>query len=268
LLSMTATPIPRTLTLTIYGDLDISLIKKMPKGRKKIITKIVSPKDRNETYNFIKEQIKQKKQAFVICPLIDESKNLELKSVTQEYERLSQEVFPEFRTAMLHGKIKGKEKEKIMEEFKQREIDVLVSTSVVEVGIDIPNATVMIIEGAERFGLSQLHQFRGRIGRGAYQSYCFLFTESDSQRSSQRLRAVVNSQDGFKIAEKDLALRGPGDFAGTRQWGLPDLTMASLDDLDLIKKSRRAAQTVLDENLINPVLRKRLDEFKQLIHLE
>jgi len=268
LLSMTATPIPRTLTLTIYGDLDISLIKKMPKGRKKIITKIISPKDRNKTYNFIKSQIKQKKQAFVICPLIDESETLEVKSVVQEYERLSREIFPEFRTAMLHGKIKAKEKEEIMEKFKQRKIDILVSTSVVEVGIDIPNATAMIIEGAERFGLSQLHQFRGRIGRSIDQSYCFLFTESDTQKANQRLRAVVNSQDGFKLAEKDLTLRGPGDFAGVRQWGLPDLTMASLDDLELIKKSRQAAQTVLDENLINSVLKKRLDEFQQLIHLE
>ncbi len=266
LLSMSATPIPRTLTLTIYGDLDISLIKQMPKGRKRIVTEIVLPPERQKTYNFIKRQIKQKKQVFVICPLIDESEKLEVKSVTQEYEKLKKDIFPDLKISMLHGKLKPKEKEKIMNDFKKRKTDILVSTSVVEVGVDIPNAAVMLIEGADRFGLAQLHQFRGRIGRGQDQSYCFLLAESDSQKTNQRLRALLTSQDGFELAEKDLAIRGPGDFAGIRQWGLPNLAMASLNDIDLIKKSRKAAEIVLEKNLINPELEKQLKN--QVIHLE
>jgi len=275
LLSMTATPIPRTLALTIYGDLDISLIKELPRGRKKIITKIVTPIGRQESYDFIRKQIENKKQAFVICPLIDESENLssrggltELKSVTQEYEKLSREIFPQFKIAMLHGKLKPKEKEEIMDKFKKRKIDILVSTSVIEVGVDIPKATVMIIEGADRFGLSQLHQFRGRIGRDIHQSYCYLFTDSNSKNTNQRLKAIITAKDGFELAEKDLKIRGAGDFIGTRQWGLPDLAMASLDDLDLIKKSRQAAQEVLDKNLINSELENKLKSFQQNIHLE
>ena len=275
LLSMTATPIPRTLALTIYGDLDISLIKELPRGRKKIITKIVTPIGRQESYDFIRKQIENKKQAFVICPLIDESENLssrggltELKSVTQEYEKLSREIFPQFKIAMLHGKLKPKEKEEIMDKFKKRKIDILVSTSVIEVGVDIPKATVMIIEGADRFGLSQLHQFRGRIGRSIHQSYCYLFTDSDAKKTYQRLKAIITAKDGFELAEQDLKIRGAGDFIGTRQWGLPDLAMASLDDLNLIKKSRQAAQEVLDKNLTNLELENKLKNFQQNIHLE
>jgi ATP-dependent DNA helicase RecG len=265
---MTATPIPRTLALTIYGDLDISLIKELPKGRQKIITKIIAPAGRQKAYHFIKKQIKQKKQVFVICPLINESEKLEVKSVTQEYEKLSQEIFPQFKIAMLHGKLKSKEKEEIMKNFKQGKIDILVSTSVIEVGIDIPNATVMMIEGADRFGLAQLHQFRGRIGRGTDQSYCFLFTDSTAKKTHQRLKAILAAKDGFELAEKDLKIRGPGDFTGIRQWGLPDLAMASLEDLDLIKKARQAAQMVLKNNLLNPTLEKKLKEFQKIIHLE
>jgi len=268
LLSMTATPIPRTLALTIYGDLDISLIKEMPKGRQKIITEIVSPKNRNKTYNFIKKQIKQKKQVFVICPLIEESKALELKSVTQEYEKLSKEIFPEFKIAMLHGKLKPDEKEKIMDKFKKAKTDILISTSVVEVGVDVPNATVMIIEGSDRFGLAQLHQFRGRIGRGKIQSYCFLFTDSNALKTHQRLKAMLTSKDGFELAEKDLKIRGAGDFIGTRQWGLPDLAMASLNDLELIKKTRLAAKMVLKNKLITPEIKLKLNNFQKDIHLE
>ena len=268
LLSMTATPIPRTLALTIYGDLDISLIKEMPKGRQKIITKLTVPADRQKAYNFIEKQIKQKKQVFVICPLIDESEKLEVKSVSQEYEKLSQKVFPRFKIAMLHGKLKPKEKEEIMKKFKQGKTDILVSTSVVEVGIDIPNATVMMIEGADRFGLAQLHQFRGRIGRGPDQSYCFLFTDSTAKKTHQRLKAVLTCQNGFELAEKDLKIRGPGDFTGIRQWGLPSLTMASLNDLDLIKKTRQAATMVLENNLFNPALKEKLKTFQKVIHLE
>lgn len=268
LLSMTATPIPRTLALTIYGDLDISLLKEMPKGRQKIITEIVALANRKKAYSFIKSQIKQKRQAFVICPLIDESEKLEVKSVTQEYEKLSSKVFPKFKIAMLHGKLKAKEKEEIMKKFKNGQTDILVSTSVVEVGIDIPNATVMMIEGADRFGLAQLYQFRGRIGRGALQSYCFLFTDSTAKKTHQRLKAVLKAKDGFELAEKDLKIRGPGDFLGTRQWGLPDLTMASLNDLELVQKAREAAKKILENNLVNPLLEKKLKEFQKSIHLE
>lgn len=267
-LSMTATPIPRTLALTIYGDLDISLIKQMPKGRRKIITEIITPADRPKAYNFIKKQIEQKRQAFVICPLIDESEKLEVKSVTQEYKKLSQEVFPQFKIALLHGKLKPKEKEEIMKNFKKGETDILVSTSVVEVGVDIPNAAVMIIEGADRFGLAQLHQFRGRVGRGKHQSYCFLFTDSTAPKTHQRLKAVVKAENGFELAEKDLKIRGPGDFTGIRQWGLPNLTMASLNNLELIKKARQAAKQVLEKSLLNQTLMDKLQEFQKVIHLE
>jgi len=269
LLSITATPIPRTLALTIYGDLDISLIKELPQGRQKIITEIVSPKNRNKTYNFIKEQIKKNRQVFVICPLIEESNKLtEIKSVTQEYEKLSKDIFPEFKLAMLHGKLKPNEKEKIMNKFKRGKTDILISTSVVEVGVDIPHATVMIIEGADRFGLAQLHQFRGRIGRGKIQSYCFLFTDSSAKKTHQRLKAMLTAKDGFELAEKDLKIRGAGDFIGTRQWGLPDLVMASLNDLELIKKTREAAKIVLKNNLITQAMELKLKDFNKDIHLE
>jgi len=268
LLSMTATPIPRTLTLTIYGDLDISLIKELPKGRKKIITKLFTPNNRQKAYDFIREQIKQKKQAFVVCPLIDESEKMIIKSVTQEYEKLSKEIFPDFKIAMIHGKLKSKDKEKIIKDFKNRKIDILISTSVIEVGVDMPNATIMLIEGADRFGLAQLHQFRGRIGRSIHQSYCFLFTDSLTQKTNQRLKAITISQDGFELAEKDLKIRGAGDFLGTRQWGLPDLTMASLNDIDLIKQTRQAASIVLEKNLINQILERKLKKFQKTIHME
>ncbi len=268
LLSMTATPIPRTLTLTIYGDLDVSLIKEKPKGRKKIVTKIIPPNQRKKTYDFIREQVQEKKQVFVICPLIDDSEKLEVKSVTKEYERLKKEIFPDLKICMLHGKMKPKEKEEIMSNFKKRKADILVSTSVIEVGVDIPNATVMMIEGPDRFGLAQLHQFRGRIGRGQDQSYCFLLTESNTRENNQRLKALVDCQDGFELAEKDLQIRGPGDFTGLRQSGLPNLAMASLSNLELIKKSRKAAQLVLEKNLINSELKKELDKVEKVIHLE
>jgi ATP-dependent DNA helicase RecG len=283
LLSMTATPIPRTLTLTVYGDLDLSLIDELPKGRKKIITKVISPEDREEAYDFIRKEIKKGRQIFVICPRIEpknqraeelKSNNLgwaEAKAVKEEYEKLSKKVFSDLKVGMLHGKMATKEKEKIMKDFKNKRTDILVSTSVIEVGIDVPNATVMMIEGAERFGLAQLHQFRGRVGRAGYQSYCFLFTDSPARKTRQRLKALITSEDGFKLAEKDLEIRGPGDFAGTRQWGIPDLMMSSLKDIRLVEKTRQSAKEILQEDpelKKYPLLREKLGKFRERVHLE
>ncbi len=277
LLSMTATPIPRTLALTLYGDLDLSLIPELPAGRKKIITKVIAPTERNKTYSFIRKEVKKGRQVFVICPRIeaktkkDQSDILETRAVKEEYEKLSKKVFPDLHVAMLHGKLAMKEKERIMRDFRYKKIDILVSTSVVEVGVDIPNATVMMIEGADRFGLAQLHQFRGRVGRSIYQSYCFLLTDSPSRKTHQRLRALITCENGFDLAEKDLEIRGPGDFSGLRQWGMPDLAMASLNNLPLIEKTREAAKKILNEdpNLKKyPALREKLTSFHQRIHLE
>jgi len=268
LLSMTATPIPRTLALTIYGDLDISLLKEMPKGRQKIITKVAAPALRKKTYDFIRTQVKKGRQGFVICPLIEESEKLEVKSVTEEYKKLSSKIFPDLKIAMLHGQMKSKEKEEIMKKFKEKKSNILVSTSVVEVGVDVPNATIMIIEGAERFGLAQLHQFRGRVGRSEQQSYCFLFTDSTAKKTHQRLKALLKSENGFELAEKDLKIRGPGDLIGSRQWGLPDLAMASLNDLELIQKARQAAKEILGKNLLFPALQEKLKAFQTKVHFE
>ncbi|MDO8265182.1 MAG: ATP-dependent DNA helicase RecG [Candidatus Parcubacteria bacterium] len=281
LLSMTATPIPRTLALTIYGDLDLSLIDELPKGRKKIITKAISPEGRKKAYAFLKKHVKLGRQVFVICPRIESGKTsenkpdalgwAEAKAVKEEYEKLSKQIFPDLKIGMLHGKMALKEKERIMRDFKNGKINILVSTSVIEVGIDIPNATVMMIEGAERFGLAQLHQFRGRVGRSKYQSYCLLFSESDTIKTARRLKALVESEDGFELAEKDLEIRGPGDFQGTRQWGIPDLVMNSLKDIRLIEKTRQAAKEILEDDPYlkkYPLLKERIEEFGEKIHLE
>ncbi len=271
LLTMTATPIPRTLALAIYGDLDISFINEMPKGRQKIITKVISPNERENTYQFIKNEVKKGRQAFVICPLIEESESLQVKSAVQEYERLSKEIFPDLRIGLLHGRLKPSEKEKRMKDFIAQKIDILVSTSVVEVGIDIPNATVMMIEGSERFGLAQLHQFRGRVGRGPYQSYCFLLTDSQAGKTNQRLKALLKINDGAKLAEKDLEMRGPGECFGHHQSGIPDLAMTGLSDISLIKKAREAAIGLIDkdQSLKNyPELLEKLKEFSRKLHLE
>ncbi len=288
LLSMTATPIPRTLSLTIYGDLDLSVIDEMPHGRKKIITKIIQPKDKKETYNFIGSQVKEGRQAFVICPrieppttfqnnisnqteIIKSGGGMDVKAVKQEYEKLKKEVFPDLKIGMLHGKMKTQEKEKIMKKFKSGLIDILVSTSVVEVGVDIPNATVMMIEGSEKFGLAQLHQFRGRVGRSDFQSYCFLFADKPGIITNRRLRALISCENGFELAEKDLEIRGPGDLSGTRQWGVPDLIMSSLRDISLVEKSRSEAKEILKEDPTlkkHPLLRENLEEFRKRIHFE
>ncbi|MBI4919883.1 ATP-dependent DNA helicase RecG [Candidatus Azambacteria bacterium] len=279
LLSMSATPIPRTLGLTVWGDLDLSLIKEMPKGRKNIITEIAPPEGRNRIYEFIKTEIKKGRQAFIVCPLIEESKKLsekllearEIKAAKKEQERLQEKIFPEFKIGLLHGRLKPKEKEKIMSEFLDKNLDILVATSVVEVGIDIPNATIMMIEGADRFGLASLHQFRGRVGRGEHQSYCFLLTESPSDKTNRRLKALESAQSGFDLAERDLEIRGPGDFTGVRQAGLPDLAIASLTDAKLVEQTRAAAKEIIsrDPNLnAYPLLKTRLAEFRNKIHLE
>ncbi len=276
LLSMTATPIPRTLSLTIYGDLDLSLLNELPKGRKKVITKVIPPQKREKAYQFIRREVKKGRQVFVICPRIEVKKGedletTEMKAVKQEYEKLSKKIFPDLKIGMLHGKMKPKEKEEIMKKFKEGKIDILVSTSVVEVGIDVPKATVMMIEGAERFGLAQLHQFRGRVGRSSLQSFCFLFTDSKSKKTKKRLEALLRYSDGFKLAEKDLEIRGPGDLIGKRQWGLPNLSMEALKDLSLVEKTREAAKEILlkDPELKNyPLLKKELEKFEGKIHLE
>ena len=281
LLSMTATPIPRSLALTVYGDLDLSLIDKMPKGKRKVKTLIVPQRDRGKTYQIVREEIKKGKQIFVICPRIEEKEIKEgkedktgwseVKAVKEEYERLSKKIFPKFKLAMLHGKMPTTEKVRIMKQFKNGKINILVSTSVIEVGIDIPNATVMLIEGAERFGLAQLHQFRGRIGRTGEQSYCFLFYNARSKNARDRLIALSKIDNGLELAEKDLKIRGPGQFIGTKQWGIPDIAMNALTNFSLVEKTREAAKKILSTNtgLKNfPALRERLKRFTQTIHLE
>ena len=268
LLTMTATPIPRTLAIALFGSLELSILDEMPKNRKPIITKIVPPSGRKEVYNFIAKEVKNGRQIFVILPLIEESKALtEVKAATTEHKKLS-EIFPDFKIGLLHGRLKSAEKEQVMQEFKEKKIHMLVSTSVVEVGIDIPNASVMIIEDANRFGLSQLHQFRGRVGRGEHQSYCFLFSNTSD---NARLKALEQTNDGFEIAEKDLALRGPGQFFGLVQSGIPDIAMKNLNNIQLIKYSRAEAQNLLrtDPELKNhPSTKQALLRFSQNIHLE
>lgn len=269
LLSLSATPIPRTLALTIYGDQDLSIIDEMPKGRQAIITRVVPEKKRVDAYRWVEDQVRKGKQVYIICPLIDAPENsetrveelgegesnLSVKAATEEYERLKETVFKELKIGLLHGKMKQKEKNLVYEAFSKNEIQILVSTSVVEVGIDVSNATIIIIEGAERFGLAQLHQFRGRVGRGTHQSYCFLFPSGSKQsaqgqdtahqETSERLKAVCQYSSGFKLAELDLRLRGPGEMYGIRQSGLPDLKMASLTDSITIQKTRMWAEMII-----------------------
>jgi len=286
-LSMTATPIPRSLALALYGDLDLSIINQMPKDRKKIITKVVAEDKRAKAYEFIREQIKQGRQVFVICPLIDLSDRLGVKSVEEEYKKLDKIIFPDLVIGKLHGRMKSVEKEKIMSAFasssvkasvdkeasvdKAKRIDILVSTSVVEVGVDVPNASVMMIEGADRFGLAQLHQFRGRVGRSVEQSYCFLFTDNDSEKTLKRLEALVKYNNGFDLAKVDLKFRGPGEVYGIEQKGFLELKMASLFDYGLMKQARDQAIKLLelDANLDgNPALKEQLGEWEKEVHLE
>jgi len=286
-LSMTATPIPRSLALTLYGDLDLSTISELPMGRKKILTRLVEPAKRTAAYGFIREQVKKGRQVFVICPLIQPADNGtvfisnnfldEKKTVMTEYEKLSNKIFPDLRVGFLHGKLPARggsalggkpSKESVMKAFKNGDIDILVSTSVVEVGVDIPNASVMMIEGAERFGLAQLHQFRGRVGRAEHQSYCILFTEIESQKAMERLKFFEIHHDGFKLAEKDLEMRGPGEVYGTEQSGMMNLRIATLRDTEIIKKARLAAQSTIPRLNEWPLLAKKLSQQQATIHLE
>jgi ATP-dependent DNA helicase RecG len=241
MLVMTATPIPRTLALTLYGDLDLSVIDELPPGRQTVKTKWLRPEQRDSAYAFVRKQVKEGRQAFILCPLIEESEAIAAQAAVVEYERLSREVFPDLKLGLLHGRLSSKDKDAVMASFRAGGLDILVSTPVIEVGIDIPNATVMLIESADRFGLSQLHQFRGRVGRGKEQSYCMLLAENPSEVARQRLDIIENTQDGFRLAEEDLKLRGPGEFFGTRQSGLPDLRMARISDVALLELARSEA---------------------------
>jgi len=266
LLVMTATPIPRSLQLTIFGDLDVSLMDEMPVGRRPIETQIFFPMERERAYSLIHSQVDSGFQAFIIYPLVEQGENEETKAAVEEQQRLQQEIFPEFKVGLMHGRMRADEKDSIMKAFKNQEYDILVSTSVVEVGIDIPNATVMLIEGANRFGLAQLHQFRGRVGRGTVQSFCILIPETEDAMENERLQVMTKTNDGFELAEQDLLQRGPGDFLGTRQAGFADLKMANLSNIRLIEQGRHFAQETFEkdpdlESEQHKLLRQALDHF-------
>jgi ATP-dependent DNA helicase RecG len=261
---MTATPIPRTLALTIYGDLDLSVIDTMPKGRRPVETHIINddPEARAQVYDDIRKRIEEGRQAYVICPRIsdpDPSKEnkLQLTSVVTEAQRLGEQEFKGLRIDIMHSKMKKSEKEAVMERFYNHEIDVLVSTSVVEVGVNVPNATSIIIEGAERFGLAQLHQLRGRVIRSNHQPYCYLFADAKSDKTKDRLRALVEANNGFELAEIDLSLRGTGDLAGTKQWGMSDLAMEAIKNIKMVEFARKEAQEIIQED-------PRLESFPEL----
>ena len=248
-LVMTATPIPRTLALILYGDLDISIIDELPPNRKKVETFAVGKNMTDRVNRFIKKQIQEGRQAYIVCPLVEENEEMDLKSVEKLYETYSKEVFPEYRVEYIHGKMRPKEKDSIMERFKNKEIDILISTTVIEVGVDVPNSNIMVIENAERFGLAQLHQLRGRVGRGEYQSYCILKYEGKSENVRKRMKVMCETNDGFIISEKDLELRGAGDFFGTMQHGLPEFKIANLfEDIETLKMVQSAAIKILSED--------------------
>ncbi|HEU0080699.1 MAG TPA: ATP-dependent DNA helicase RecG [Candidatus Paceibacterota bacterium] len=277
LLSMTATPIPRTLALTMFGDLDLTLLDEMPAGRKTVITEVVTEGTREEMYEKVRRELRAGRQAYVICPRIDEpdpTKEMAVmaKSVTEEAKRLQERVFPEYRVAVLHGKMKDAEKERVMKDFKDGKVQVLVATSVVEVGVNVPNATVILIEGAERFGLSQLHQLRGRVIRSTHQAYCYLYAESRGDKTVERLRALTTAKNGFELAEFDLQFRGAGQLYGGRQWGVSDVAMEALQNIKMVEAARAEAQRLVDEDdsfARFPLLKAELDRRqKQRIHFE
>lgn len=248
LLVMTATPIPRSLELTFWGHLDVSVLDEMPPGRQPIQTRVLFPRERERAYTFIRGQVEEGRQAFIIYPLVEASDKIEAKAAVDEHARLQTKVFPDLRLGLLHGRLRSDEKEQVMTQFARGELHILVATSVVEVGINVPNATVMLIDGAERFGLAQLHQFRGRVGRGAHQSYCLLLPNKAADEVNERLQAVEATLDGFKLAEIDLNLRGPGEFLGTQQSGTPELPFAILMDTRLLHEVRTAAEQILAED--------------------
>lgn len=260
LLTMTATPIPRTIALTMYGDLDLSYLDEMPKGRKYIKTWLVGKEKRNAAYEWIEKQIKEtKSQAFIICPFIEESESMQtVKAATKEYENLKKNIFSNLRLGMLHGKLKAKEKHKVLQDFRDKKIDILVATPVVEVGIDIANATIILIEASERFGLAQLHQLRGRVGRGEKQSYCLLFTEANNEQTLKRLKAMETIHVGAQLAELDLKLRGPGEIYGTTQHGIQRLKVASFSDFSLIEKTKKEAEKIFLKLSQFPLLMEKL----------
>ncbi|MGB9596231.1 MAG: ATP-dependent DNA helicase RecG, partial [Candidatus Poribacteria bacterium] len=256
-LVMTATPIPRTLALTVYGDLDVSVLDELPPGRQKVITRWVSENKRDEIYKFIEDQIEQGRQAYIVYPLVEESEKLEdVKAATEMAEHFQRDIFPHLKIGLIHGRMRAEEKQAVMESMKRNEINILVSTTVIEVGIDIPNASVMLIEHAERFGLAQLHQLRGRVGRSSHKSYCLLIANPTTEEAVQRMKAMVKTNDGFEIAEEDLAIRGPGEFFGTRQSGMPDLKVANIArDVKIIEIARTEAFKLSekDPSLSNPI---------------
>jgi len=270
LLVMTATPIPRSLALTLYGDLDLSIMDEMPEGRQPVETHILSPLERERAYQLIRSQIQQGHQAFIVYPLIENSDENETKAAVTEHDQLQKGIFPEYKLGLLHGRMKPDEKDKVMLRFREKEFQVLVSTTVIEVGVDVPNATIMLIEGAERFGLAQLHQLRGRVGRSSEKSYCLLIPSTDDATENERLAVMNETNDGFVLAEKDLAQRGPGDFIGYRQSGFADLQLASITDIRLIEKARNQAEQLFekDPDLTQPEnqpLAKKLSQFCQAI---
>ena len=276
LLSMTATPIPRTLALTIYGDLDLSVLDELPKGRKTVRTMVVPPSKRDSVYTAIRSELTAGRQAYVICPRIDEPDPdkafaLRVKSVRAEADRLQKGPFQDYTVGMLHGKMTPKEKEAVMRQFEEGAIDVLVATSVVEVGVNVPNATLMLIEGAERFGLSQLHQLRGRVQRSHHQPYCYLFSESKTKSSLDRIRALEHAQDGFALAEEDLKLRGAGQLVGAHQWGVSDVGMEALQNIKMVEAARAEARALIDADpslARHPTIAERVRDYLGTIHME
>lgn len=275
LLSMTATPIPRTLALTIYGDLDLTIIDEMPKGRKPVITKVIAPNMRDEVYEKVREEIQAGRQAYVLCPRIDDAdpsneKAILAKSVTEESKRLRKDVFPELAIGEMHGKMTPKKKDEVMRDFAEGNIDILVTTSVVEVGVNVPNATVIIIEGAERFGLAQLHQLRGRVVRSNHQAHCFLFTQSVSEKTTKRLNALTEARNGFELAEYDLELRGAGELYGRKQSGISDIGMEAIKNIKMVEAAREeAGRIALEDRELNsyPLLKDRIESLQSL-HME
>ena len=248
-LVMSATPIPRTLAITVYGDMDISTIRQLPPGRTPVETYWISEKKRKDFYVFLKKKLKEKNQVYVVYPVVEKSKALDLRAAVKMYEHFKKDIFPDASVGLIHGRMKDDAKKDVMRQFKAGEIDILAATTVIEVGIDVPNASIILIEHAERFGLSQLHQLRGRVGRGRKQSYCVLLSEAKSEEAVKRLSAMTNTNDGFKIAEVDLLIRGPGEFFGTRQHGMPELKIANiLNDRELLLKARKQAFTLIEQN--------------------